>query len=213
MYPKAFQKLIKNLSSLPSVGPKMAERLVLFLFKQDREKIKEFAENLLEIKNLSICKKCFNIAESDLCEFCKDSKRDQHSICVVEEPLDIISIERTRAYNGLYHVLGGVIQIGDSGEELKIPQLLSRIENEKISEVILATNPTTEGDATALYLKRKMQSLGAHPAKSGEAGLPSAEFSRVKITRLGRGLSTGADLEYADEITLSEALTNRKELL
>ncbi|HAR99778.1 MAG: Recombination protein RecR [Candidatus Moranbacteria bacterium GW2011_GWC2_37_73] len=195
MYPKAFQKLIKNLASLPSVGPKMAERLVLFLFKQDIEKIRDFAENLLEIKNMKICKRCFNIAEAELCEYCKDERRDQHSICVVEEPLDIISLERTKAYTGLYHVLGGVIQVGDSGAELKIPELISRIENEKITEVILATNPTTEGDATALYLKRKIQPLG------------------IKITRLGRGLSTGADLEYADELTLSEALTNRKELL
>jgi recombination protein RecR len=173
----------------------MAERLVLFLFKQDIEKIRDFAENLLEIKNMKICKKCFNIAESELCEYCKDSRRDQHSICVVEEPLDIISLERTKAYQGLYHVLGGVIQVGDSGVELKIPELISRIENEKITEIILATNPTTEGDATALYLKRKIQSIEG-----------------VKITRLGRGLSTGADLEYADELTLSEALTNRKVL-
>ena len=195
MYPKPFQKLIKNLSSLPSVGPKMAERLVLFLFKQDIEKIRDFAENLLEIKNMRICHHCFNIAEGELCEYCKDEKRDQHSICVVEEPLDIISLERTKAYQGLYHVLGGVIQVGDSGAELKIPELISRIEKEGITEVILATNPTTEGDATALYLKRKLQSYN------------------VKITRLGRGLSTGADLEYADELTISEALTNRKELL
>ncbi|KKQ50621.1 MAG: Recombination protein RecR [Parcubacteria group bacterium GW2011_GWD2_38_11] len=195
MYPKAFQKLIKNLASLPSVGPKMAERLVLFLFKQDIEKIRDFAENLLEIKNMKVCKRCFNIAESELCEYCKDERRDQHSICVVEEPLDIISLERTKAYTGLYHVLGGVIQVGDSGAELKIPELISRIENEKITEVILATNPTTEGDATALYLKRKIQPLN------------------IRITRLGRGLSTGADLEYADELTLSEALTNRKVLL
>ncbi len=194
MYPKAFQKLIKNLSSLPSVGPKMAERLVLFLFKQDIEKIRDFAENLLEIKNMKICRRCFNIAESELCEYCKDERRDQHSICVVEEPLDIISLERTKAYQGLYHVLGGVIQVGDSGADLKIPELISRIENEGITEVILATNPTTEGDATALYLKRKIQPLN------------------VKITRLGRGLSTGADLEYADELTISEALTNRKVL-
>lgn len=195
MYPKAFQKLIKNLASLPSVGPKMAERLVLFLFKQDIEKIRDFAENLLEIKNMKICKRCFNIAESELCEYCKDEKRDQHSICVVEEPLDIISLERTKAYTGLYHVLGGVIQVGDSGADLKIPELINRIENEKITEVILATNPTTEGDATALYLKRKIQTLEG-----------------VKITRLGRGLSTGGDLEYADELTISEALTNRKVL-
>lgn len=195
MYPRAFQKLIKNLSSLPSVGPKMAERLVLFLFKQDLEKIRDFAENLLEIKNMRICHRCYNIAEGELCEYCKDKQRDQHSICVVEEPLDIISLERTKAYQGLYHVLGGVIQVGDAGTDLKIPELISRIEKEEIKEVILATNPTTEGDATALYLKRKLQPLG------------------IKITRLGRGLSTGADLEYADELTLSEALTNRKELL
>ncbi|HPX94702.1 MAG TPA: recombination mediator RecR [Candidatus Moranbacteria bacterium] len=194
MYPKAFQKLIKNFASLPSVGPKMAERLVLFLFKQDTEKIREFAENLLEIKNMRFCKKCFNIAEDEFCQYCKDSKRDQKSICVVEEPLDIISIERTKAYNGLYHVLGGVLQVGDTGADLKINELLNRIEKENTSEVILATNPTTEGDATALYLKRKIQPFN------------------IKVTRLGRGLSTGADLEYADEITLSEALTNRKEL-
>lgn len=213
MYPKAFQKLIKNLSSLPSVGPKMAERLVLFLFKQDIEKIRDFAENLLEIKNMQICKRCYNIAEGEFCEYCKDSKRDQHSICVVEEPLDIISLERTNAYQGLYHVLGGVIQVGDSGSDLKIPELITRIEKEGIKEVILATNPTTEGDATALYLKRKIQPLGIHPVKSSEAGAHQSEqFNRVKITRLGRGLSTGADLEYADELTLSEALTNRKEL-
>ncbi len=203
MFPNSFQKLIKNFSSLPSVGPKMAERLVLFLFKQDPEKLAEFAENILEIKNLKICSRCFNIAEGELCEFCKDPKRDQHSICVVEEPLDIISLERTRSYVGLYHVLGGVIQVGNAGEELKINELLTRVENEKITEVILATNPTTEGDATALYLKRKLQTLT----------IDTANPTKLKITRLGRGLSTGADLEYADEITLSSALTNRTELL
>ncbi len=203
MYPKAFSRLIQNLSSLPSVGPKMAERLVLFLFKQDMEKLTEFAENILEIKNLKICSRCFNIAEAEFCEFCKDPKRDQCSICVVEEPLDIISIERTHSYAGLYHVLGGVIQVGNTGQDLKINELLSRVENENTTEIILATNPTTEGDATALYLKRKLQSLDTD----------SANQARLKITRLGRGLSTGADLEYADEITLSSALTNRTELL
>lgn len=174
----------------------MAERLVLFLFKQDMAKIQDFSENLLNIKDLKICQKCYNIAEEDLCAFCRDPKRDQKTLCVVEEPLDIISLERTRAFHGLYHVLGGVLQTGDPGSELKIPQLLSRVQKEQIQEVILATNPTVEGDATALYLKRKLQA-----------------FEGIKITRLGRGLSTGADLEYADEITLSEALTNRKELL
>lgn len=210
MFPKPFQKLIKNFSALPSVGPKMAERLVLYLFKQDMARIEEFSENLLHIKDLRICEKCYNIAEDALCEFCKDSKRDQFTICVVEEPLDIISIERTRAFHGMYHVLGGVLQTGDPGADLKIPQLLARVEKEQIKEVILATNPTVEGDATALYLKRKLQSLDVHPVKSAEGG--AEQFNRVKVTRLGRGLSTGADLEYADEITLSEALTNRKEL-
>lgn len=173
----------------------MAERLVLFLFKQDKEKLNDFAQNLLEIKNLQTCQRCYNIAQDSLCEYCKDSKREKFIVCVVEEPLDIISLERTGTYKGQYHVLGGVLQVGDSGAELKIPQLLARVETEKIAEVILATNPTTEGDATALYIRQKLKG-----------------FMGVKITRLGRGLSTGADLEYADELTLSEALTNRKEL-
>jgi recombination protein RecR len=197
MYPKSFKKLIENFSSLPSVGPKMAERLVLFLFKQDKEKIKDFADNLSSLKELSSCKKCFNIAEGDLCEICKNKSRDQKIICVVEDPLDIISIERTGSYKGIYHVLGGVIygNIGQENRNLKITELLDRLKNEKIEEVIIATNPTTEGDATILYLKRKIQPID------------------VKVTRLARGLSTGGDIEYADENTLSEALTNRKELL
>lgn len=172
----------------------MAERLVLFIFKQDREKINAFAQNLLEIKDLKTCARCYNVAEDTLCHFCKDPKRESQTICVVEEPLDIISLERTGVYRGRYHVLGGVIKVGDTGDDLKIPALLARIKNEHIQEIILAMNPTTEGDTTALYLRQKIRPL------------------EVKITRLGRGLSTGADLEYADERTLSEALTNRKEM-
>lgn len=196
MYPRPFKKLIDNFSSLPSVGPKMAERLVLHLFKQDKKAIEEFSENLKNIKELKTCKRCFNIAEEDLCEICKNKNRDETMVCVVEEPLDIISLERTGIYKGLYHVLGGVI-FSSAGEnkDLKIPELLSRIPKENIKEVIIAVNPTTEGDATALYLKRKIQPLG------------------IKITKLARGLSTGGDIEYADELTLSESLTNRKELL
>lgn len=195
MYPKSFQRLIKNFSSLPSIGPKHAERLVLFLFKKSTEDIREFSENLLDIKNLRFCKKCNNISEGELCEICKNTKRDHSIICVVEDPLDVISIERTRVFQGIYHVLGGVMTATDKDSSLKIPELVSRIQDEKTKEVILATNPTTEGDTTSLYLKRKIAPLG------------------VKISRLGRGLSTGADLEYTDELTLSEALTNRKELL
>ena len=174
----------------------MAERLVLFLFKQNREKLEEFAENLKNLNNLKSCQKCFNISEGNLCGVCSDENRSQNAICVVEDPLDIISIERTKIFRGLYHVLGGTLDSSaDKENNLKISQLLSRVEQEKIDQVILATNPTTEGDLTALYLKRKLQSL------------------EVKITRLGRGMSTGGDIEYADEMTLGSALTNRKELI
>ena len=194
MFPKAFKKLIENFSALPSVGPKMAERLVLHLFKQDKEKLQDFSENLLSIQKLGFCRRCFNIAESDLCEICQDAKRNQRIICVVEEPLDIISIEKTQAFTGLYHVLGGVISLSREVVPLKINELVQRIMEEEIEEVIIATNPTTEGDTTALYLKNQIKTLP------------------VKITRLGRGLSTGGDIEYADEITLSSALFNRKEI-
>lgn len=199
MYPKSFQKLIQNFSSLPSVGPKMAERLVLFLFKQNKEKINEFAENLKAITDLKICKKCFNIAEDILCEICKNQKREQQLICVVEEPLDIISIERTRVFNGLYHVLGGTIEFGNNKENnLTIAELLRRTGDGTISEIIIATNPTTEGDATALYIKRKIKDLN---------------LKNCSVSRLAKGMATGGDIEYADEATLSSALTNRREML
>ena len=131
-----------------------------------------------------------------MCEICKDPGREQKTICVVEDALDVISIEKTGIYKGLYHILGGTIEpsSGNEKSDLKIPQLLDRVKNEKIQEIIIAFNPTAEGDLTALYLKRKLQPL------------------KIKITRLGRGLSTGGDIEYADEATLSSALTNRKEL-
>lgn len=194
MFPKSFKKLIDHFASLPSIGPKHAERLVLFLFRQDKDKIADFSESLKNLKsNLGICKKCFNISEGDLCEICADKKRDQKTICVVEEPLDIIAIERTKKYNGLYHVLGGVLEPGkNGGDNLKFNELEKRIGEEKIEEVILATNPTTEGDATALYIARIIKPLD------------------IKITRLARGLSTGGDIEYADEITLGSAILNRK---
>ena len=194
MFPKSFKNLIENFSALPSVGPKMAERLVLYLFKQDKDKLKDFSDNLLAIQNLKTCQKCFNIAEGDLCEICHDKHRDSKIICVVEEPLDIISIERTGAFKGLYHVLGGVV-FGNTTTSIKINELVARVKNEGISEVIFATNPTTEGDATALYLKKQL-----------------ASFPDLTITRLARGLATGGDIEYADEITLNSALTNRREM-
>jgi recombination protein RecR len=194
MYPKSFKKLIDHFSSLPSVGPKMAERLVLYLFKQDKNKLADFAETLGNLKaNLRYCRECFNISEGELCEVCSNHSRNKKVICVVEEPLDVIAIERTKKYNGLYHVLGGVLSPGQAGKDkLKFSELEKKVKNDQIEEVILATNPTTEGDATALYISRMLKPL------------------EIKITRLARGLSTGADLEYADELTLSSAILNRK---
>lgn len=195
-YPKVFQSLISHFSSLPSVGPKMAERLVLFLFKQDQEKIENFAESLEALKHLKSCTRCFHIAENELCDICSDTKRFTDTLCVVEEPLDVIAIERTGIYQGLYHVLGGLMDGGQNeNNNLRVAELIQRVKNENIKEVILATNPTTEGDLTALYLKKKLEPF------------------KIKVTRIGRGMATGGDIEYADELTLTSSLTNRKELV
>lgn len=194
MYPKSFKKLIDHFASLPSVGPKMAERLVLYLFKQDSETLADFGETLAELKtNLCYCRRCGHLAENELCEICQNASRDQKTICVVEEPLDIFAIEKTKKYAGVYHVLGGTLGIGKSGtNDLKIAELEKRVREEKTEEVILALNPTTVGDATSLYVAKALQPLGA------------------KVTKLARGLSTGGDIEYADEITLGSAILNRK---
>jgi recombination protein RecR len=195
-YPKVFQSLISHFSSLPSVGPKMAERLVLFLFKQDQEKIENFAKSLEALKHLKTCARCFHIAENELCDICSDVKRFTDTLCVVEEPLDVIAIERTGVYQGLYHVLGGLIDGGQNeNNNLRISELVERVKNDGIKEVIIATNPTTEGDLTALYLKKKLEPF------------------KIKVTRIGRGMATGGDIEYADELTLTSSLTNRKELV
>jgi len=196
-YPKVFQSLIAHFASLPSVGPKMAERIVLYLFKQDENRLQSFAESLEALHHLKSCTRCFHIAEGNLCMICSDPKRIQNILCLVEEPLDVIAIERTGTYNGLYHVLGGLIESGknDNSQNLRISELLHRVSDEHIVEVILATNPTTEGDMTALYLKKKLEPF------------------KIKVTRIARGMATGGDIEYADEMTLTASLTNRKELL
>lgn len=196
-YPKVFKSLIAHFSSLPSVGPKMAERIVLYLFKQDEEKLQSFAEDLEMLHHLKSCQRCFHIAESNLCAICDDPKRQSDTLCLVEEPLDVIAIERIGLYRGLYHVLGGLIESGknDNNHNLHITELLHRITDENIQEVILATNPTTEGDMTALYLKKKLEPF------------------HIKVTRIARGMATGGDIEYADEMTLSASLTNRKEMI
>jgi len=194
VFPGPFQKLIDHFASLPSIGPKLAERLVLYLWKQDKEKLDDFGERLKSLKsNVRFCKNCFNIAENDLCAICADRRRDQSIICVVEDPLDIISIEKTRLMRGLYHVLGGTITPAN-GSELKINELKNRLKSGEVKEVIIATNPTTEGEATALYLARLTKPLN------------------VKTTRLARGLPTGGDIEYADEATLGGAIEGRREI-
>jgi recombination protein RecR len=194
-YPKAFESLITHFASLPSIGPKMAERLVLYLFKQEEEKLVAFAESLEGLKHLSSCRECFYISEAERCAFCSDSSRDQTTICVVEEPLDVIAIERTGSYHGRYHVLGGVLDAGREDATLRISELLDRLASGVVQEVILATNPTTEGDMTAYFLKSKLVHLP------------------VKVTRIARGMATGGDIEYADEVTLTSSLTNRQELV
>ncbi len=196
MFPKSFQRLIDHFASLPSVGSKMAERLVLHLFKQDQEKLDDFSETIKDLKTkINFCAQCFNISENGLCAICQDKKRDTSIICVVEDPLDVISIEKTKQMRGLYHVLGGTINAPvDKNNQLKIKELLARLKKEKIAEVIIATNPTTEGEATALYLARFIRPLN------------------IKTTRLARGLPTGGDIEYADEVTLRGAIEGRREM-
>lgn len=197
MFPKPFKNLIDAFSGLPGIGPRMAERLVLYLFKQDPREAQNFARALEGLATLSRCTQCFNITDQDLCTFCRDTARDRTQICVVEEPLDLIPIERTNVFHGLYHVLGGTLAPGSADDDtvqLTITPLIERVKRDGVTEVLLATNPTTDGDATALYLKTKLLPLG------------------VGVTRLGRGLATGADIEYADDLTLRAALTNREKL-
>lgn len=194
MYPKPFQNLIDHFVSLPSIGPKMAERLVLYLFKQDREKLDAFAQALESLHELHSCSRCYHIAENGLCGICRDEQRDPHTLCVVEEPLDVIAFERTGRYHGRYHVLGGVMEGQKDSAHLRIGELLARVPAENISEVILATNPTTEGDLTALYIRKKLESFN------------------ITVSRLARGLASGGDIEYADEMTLVSSIQNRKKL-
>lgn len=193
-YPKVFQNLIYHFSSLPSIGPKAAERMVMYLFKQEREKLLGFAESLESLQTLSTCKQCFNIAEGEECYVCADKNRNQKVVAVVEEPLDVFAFERLGTYQGLYHVLGGVLDgsKNDQYKNLHIDELIKRVED--LEEVILATNPTAEGDITALFLKKRLADLS------------------VKVTRLARGLSSGGDIEYADELTLRSALNHREEI-
>ncbi len=211
MLPEPIKNLIDQLSKLPEIGPRAATRLAFFMLNQPDDYLKDFARAVEELKQKTkICRDCFNLTSNTICGICADARRDHNIICVVEDILDIIPIERTKRYNGIYHVLGGLIAPveGLTPEKLHIKELENRIKNlqqkneGKTIEIILAFNPTTEGDTTALYLQRVLQPLGM------KLTLPA--YGRIKITRLGRGLSTGSDLEYADETTLINAFLGRR---
>jgi recombination protein RecR len=197
--PAPVTKLIDEFSRLPGVGPKTASRLTFYLLRNTPERAQALAEALQELhQKVVFCSQCFNIAETDPCNICSNENRDHGLICVVEEPLDVLAIERTREYHGLYHVLHGTIAPteGIGPEDLKIAELVQRFHSSQIPvrEVIIATNPNLEGEATAMYISRQF------------------DRSSVKLTRLARGLPVGGDLEYADEITLSRALSGRSEI-
>jgi recombination protein RecR len=187
-------RVVEELSRLPGIGPKTAQRLTYHLLRTPSEQVLQLAAALRDLKqNVKWCSVCFNISDRDPCHVCGNLSRDQALICVVEEPLDLVAIERTGRYRGVYHVLHGVISPMDGigPDELKMRQLLDRVSNGGITEVILATNPNLEGDATAMYATRLIEPTG------------------VKVTRLARGLPVGSDLEYADEVTLGNAFTGR----
>jgi recombination protein RecR len=190
-------RLIEEFSRLPGIGPKTAQRLTYFLLRAPSEQARALAEALVRMKERTVfCSVCFNMTELDPCAVCQDQRRDRDAVCVVEEPLDVLALERTRTFRGLYHVLHGAISPVDGigPEDLRIRELLNRVESENITEVVLATNPNLEGEATAMYVHRLLRPLG------------------VRVTRLARGLPVGGDLEYADEVTLSRALEGRREM-
>ncbi len=197
--PEPIQNLITAFERLPGIGPKSASRLVFFLLRAPEDVSRQLAEALAALKSSTgLCKVCFNItkSETDVCEICSDPRRDPASICVVEEPLDVLVLERTGGFTGQYHVLHGVLSPieGTFPEDLKIRPLIERVQKGGVREVILATNPSMEGDATALYLQKQLTPMG------------------VRITRLARGLPVGGDLEYADQNTLLRALAGRQEM-
>jgi recombination protein RecR len=195
MYAGPISRLISELSKLPGIGQRTAQRLAFHILRADDEDAFGLADAIREVKEkVGLCEVCFNLAEGDRCRICEDARRDQSLICVVEEPADVIPIERTGEYRGVYHVLGGALSPidGIDPEDLKIAELLDRV-NGQVKEVVLATNPTTTGEATALHIADELR-------------------DRVTVTRLASGLPVGADLEHADEVTLGKALSGRQSL-
>lgn len=196
-YSKPISNLIEYFQKLPGIGPKTAQRLALYLLKMPMGEVENFAQSMIEAKSkMTYCDICFNMSSTNPCEICKSTKRDKSTICVVAQTKDLIAIENTNEYFGVYHVLQGLISPldGIGAEEIRIKELLSRITTEDVKEVILALNPSVEGEATSLYLHKIMKHFD------------------IRITRIAYGLPIGSDLEYADEITLSKALEGRREM-
>lgn len=196
MYPQSFKNLIEELKKLPGIGPKSAQRLAFHVLSVPGQEIRKLADSLLIVKNnINHCSNCFNLADSDSCGICSDQSRSRDLLCVVEEPKDLIAVERSGGFRGYYHVLGGRISPLDGlgPENLRIKELLGRIKD-GVTEIILALNPTTESEATAIYLTKLIKPLG------------------IRVTRIAYGLPIGGDLDYTDEITLTKALEGRREI-
>jgi recombination protein RecR len=196
-YAEPIARLLEELERLPGIGPKSAQRLAYHILKGDDDAARRLSDALVEVRRrIHFCPRCFNFASGDLCEYCADTGRDIASICVVEEPRDVVAIERTGEFRGLYHVLQGAISPMDGvgPEQLRVRELLARLEDGSVTEVVVATNPNVEGETTALYLARLIKPLG------------------IRVTRIASGLPVGGDLEYADEVTLGRALEARRDM-
>lgn len=197
LYAPSIEKLIESFEKLPSIGHKTAQRLAFYMLDLSNEEVKEFTDSIINAKNnLKFCSKCFNISDTEPCNICSNPKRDESTICVVEDVRDVLAMERTHEFNGVYHVLHGSISPmnGVGPDDIKIKELLSRIMGGEVKEIILATNPRVEGEATSMYISKLVKPLG------------------VKVTRIARGIPIGGDLEYTDEVTLSKALEGRSEM-
>lgn len=197
IYPKSIASLIEHFQKFPSVGPKSAQRMAFYLLRMPRTEVEKFAQSMIDAKeNTKPCEICFNLSSTSPCEICTSSQRDKATICVVAETKDLIAIEKTNEYKGLYHVLQGLISPMDGigADDIRIKELLNRLTDENVREVILALSPSVEGEATSLYLSKLIKPFG------------------VKISRIAFGLPVGADLEYADEITIAKAIEGRREL-
>ena len=197
IYPKSIASLIEHFQKFPSVGPKSAQRMAFYLLRMPISEVEKFAQSMIDAKhNTKTCEICFNLSSTTPCEICSSTQRDKSTICVVAETKDLIAVEKTNEYKGLYHVLQGLISPMDGigADDIRIKELLNRLTNDEVKEVILALSPSVEGEATSLYLTKLIKPFG------------------IKISRIAFGLPVGADLEYADEITIAKAIEGRREL-